>query len=78
MKDKGNGTYSVEYTPTEEGPHTIDVKYDGDSIPGTPKKVDVLPKTDTGKVKAFGPGLENVLTGVKAPFTVDTREAGKF
>lgn len=76
VKDNEDGTYAVEYTPTEEGPHTIDVKYDGDSIPGTPKDVDVLPKTDTGKVKAYGPGLENALTGQKAQFTVDTREAG--
>ena len=76
VKDNGDGTYAVEYTPTEDGPHQVDVKYDGDSIPGTPKEVNVLPKTDTGKVKAYGPGLEGALTGQKAQFTVDTREAG--
>ena len=76
VKDNGDGTYSVGYTPTEDGPHKVDVKYDGDSIPGTPKDVNVLPKTDTGKVKAYGPGLESALTGQKAQFTVDTREAG--
>ena len=76
VKDNGDGTYTVGYTPTEDGPHKVDVKYDGDSIPGTPKEVEVLPKTDTGKVKAYGPGLESALTGQKAQFTVDTREAG--
>ena len=78
VKDNGDGTYNVEYTPTEEGPHKVDVKFDGDSIPGTPKEVNVLPKTDTGKVKAYGPGLEGALTGQKAQFTVDTREAGIY
>ncbi len=76
MKDNGDGTYTVGYTPTEDGPHKVDVKYDGDSIPGTPKDVNVLPKTDIGKVKAYGPGLESALTGQKAQFTVDTKEAG--
>jgi filamin len=76
VKDNSDGTYTVEYTPTEDGPHKVDVKYDGDSIPGTPKDVNVLPKTDTGKVKAYGPGLESALTGQKAQFTVDTKEAG--
>ena len=76
VKDNGDGTYTVGYTPTEVGPHAVDVKYDGDSIPGTPTEVNVLPKTDTGKVKAYGPGLEDALTGQKAQFTVDTRDAG--
>ena len=76
LTDNEDGTYSVSYTPLEEGPHTLDVKYGGDHIPGSPFKVDVLPPTDSTKCKAYGPGLENAYVGKQADFTVETRGAG--
>lgn len=39
VTDNEDGTYSVSYTPFEEGIHTLNVKFGGDHIPGSPFKV---------------------------------------
>ena len=39
VTDNDDGTYSVSYTPFEEGIHTLSVKFGGDHIPGSPFKV---------------------------------------
>lgn len=39
VTDNEDGTYSVSYTPFEEGIHTLSVKFGGDHIPGSPFKV---------------------------------------
>ena len=41
VTDNEDGTYSVSYTPFEEGIHTLSVKFGGDHIPGSPFKVRV-------------------------------------
>lgn len=76
VTDNGDGSYSVSYTPFEEGIHKLSVKFGGDDIPGSPFKVDVLPPTDASKCKAYGPGLENALVDRPAEFTVETKGAG--
>ena len=39
VTDNEDGTYSVSYTPFEEGIHTLSVKFGDDHIPGSPFKV---------------------------------------
>lgn len=39
VKDNGDGTYSVSYTPFEEGIHKLSVSFGGDDISGSPFKV---------------------------------------
>ena len=39
VTDNEDGTYAVSYTPFEEGPHKLNVKFGGDHIPGSPFKV---------------------------------------
>ena len=39
VTDNDDGTYSVSYTPFEEGIHKLSVKFGGDDIPGSPFKV---------------------------------------
>ena len=57
----------------------MNVKYGGVHVPGSPFKVNISPRSESGKVKVTGPGIEP--TGVKAGqptwFTIDTEKAGK-
>ena len=77
VTDNEDGSYSVSYTPTEEGVHDVDVKYGGKPIPGSPFKARVLPPTDPTRCKAYGPGLERAVVDEPAEFTVETRGAGE-
>lgn len=58
--DGGNSTYSVRFIPQEMGPHTVNVKYRGQHVPGSPFQFTVGPMGEGGahKVRAGGPGLE--------------------
>ncbi|XP_014206619.1 filamin-A [Copidosoma floridanum] len=71
-----DGTYRVSYTPVEEGPHTIDVHYDGIAVPNSPFNVDVKRVSDASKCRAFGPGLQRGVVNRPNKFTVETRDAG--
>ncbi|XP_077181563.1 filamin-B isoform X2 [Paroedura picta] len=77
--DNGDGTHTVAYTPTQEGPHTISVKYADEEIPRSPFKVKVLPTYDASKVTANGPGLSSygIPASVPAEFAVDAKDAGQ-
>lgn len=50
--------FSVMFTPNKAGEMEVEAKYGGEDIPGTPKKVRVLPDIDTSSVKTYGPGVE--------------------
>lgn len=58
--DGGNSTYSVRFIPQEMGPHTVNVKYRGQHVPGSPFQFTVGPMGEGGahKVRAGGPGLQ--------------------
>ncbi|XP_071657326.1 filamin-A isoform X2 [Patagioenas fasciata] len=66
----------VRWAPRQEGPHQVDVTYDGVPVPGSPFPVEAVAPTDPSKVRAYGPGLQGGLAGVPAPFTIDTKGAG--
>lgn len=56
VKDNGDGTYDVGCVPKEPGPHKLDVKYEGQPIPGSPFKFNAI-EGGPGSVKAFGKGM---------------------
>uniref|UniRef100_A0A3Q1GK76 Filamin C, gamma a (actin binding protein 280) n=1 Tax=Acanthochromis polyacanthus TaxID=80966 RepID=A0A3Q1GK76_9TELE len=76
--DGGSSTYSVRFIPQEIGPHTVNVKYRGQHVPGSPFQFTVGPMGEGGahKVRAGGPGLERGVAGAPTEFSIWTREAG--
>ncbi|CAJ1055137.1 filamin-A isoform X2 [Xyrichtys novacula] len=76
ITDLGDGTYSVEYTPYEEGPHSVEVCYDGSPVPKSPFRVGVTEGCDPARVRVHGPGLKGGITNKPNKFTVETRGAG--
>uniref|UniRef100_A0A3Q2QDY1 Filamin C n=1 Tax=Fundulus heteroclitus TaxID=8078 RepID=A0A3Q2QDY1_FUNHE len=76
--DGGSSTYSVRFIPQEIGPHTVNVKYSGQHVPGSPFQFTVGPMGEGGahKVRAGGPGLERGVAGAPSEFSIWTREAG--
>ncbi|OWK49688.1 Filamin-A, partial [Lonchura striata] len=71
--------YAVRFIPRENGVYSIDVKFEGSHIPGSPFKVRVGEPGqagDPGLVSAYGPGLEGGTTGSPAEFVVNTSKAG--
>ncbi|XP_050427022.1 filamin-A isoform X1 [Adelges cooleyi] len=80
IRDNGDGTYEVNFTPNHEGALlTANVLYNGSHVPNSPFKVRVRPKFELDKVKIEGPGVSDS-RGVKASiptyFVVDATEAG--
>ncbi|XP_066182806.1 filamin-B isoform X4 [Sylvia atricapilla] len=76
IQDNADGTYSVEYTPFEKGPHTVSVTYDGVPVPNSPFRVNVAEGCHPSRVKAEGPGLTEAFTNQPNAFSVVTRGAG--
>ncbi|XP_061075781.1 filamin-A-like isoform X1 [Conger conger] len=76
IRDLGDGTYQVEYTPYEEGVHSVEVAYDGSPVPRSPFRVPVTEGCDPARVRVHGPGLQSGITNKPNKFTVETRGAG--
>ncbi|KAG6920550.1 filamin, alpha, partial [Chelydra serpentina] len=71
--------YAVRFIPRENGVYSIDVKFNGSHIPGSPFKIRVGEPGqagDPGLVSAYGAGLEGGTTGSPAEFVVNTTSAG--
>ena len=68
--DGGSSTYSVRFIPQEMGPHTVNVKYRGQHVPGSPFQFTVGPMGEGGshKVRAGGPGLERGVAGAPSKY----------
>uniref|UniRef100_A0A4X1T5P2 Calponin-homology (CH) domain-containing protein n=1 Tax=Sus scrofa TaxID=9823 RepID=A0A4X1T5P2_PIG len=69
VQDRGDGTYKVEYTPYEEGLHSVDVTYDGSPVPSSPFQVPVTEGCDPTRVRVHGPGLQSGTTNKPNKFT---------
>lgn len=39
VKNNGDGTHTVHYTPAQDGPYTVDVKYADQEVPHRYRKV---------------------------------------
>lgn len=58
--------YAIRFIPRENGVHTIDVKFNGSHIPGSPFQIRVGEPGQSGEpglVTAYGSGLERGTTG---------------
>uniref|UniRef100_A0A3Q2DPS8 Filamin-B-like n=1 Tax=Cyprinodon variegatus TaxID=28743 RepID=A0A3Q2DPS8_CYPVA len=78
VTDNGDGTHSVSYTPSMEGPYSVSIKYADEDIPRSPFKFRVLPTHDASKVRASGPGLTSgVPASFPVQFNIDARDAGQ-
>ncbi len=75
VEDNGNGSIGLSYQPVERGPHSIDVRYDGNHVQGSPYKFHAAP-LDNNRVHAYGPGLTHGVCGDPAEFVISTRGAG--
>jgi len=74
ITDNEDGTYRVDYTPTDQGIHNVAVQLEDKHIPGSAFKVMIRPaKPDASQSRAYGPGLEGAEIGKEAPFTVEMR-----
>uniref|UniRef100_A0A4W5PQS3 Filamin C n=1 Tax=Hucho hucho TaxID=62062 RepID=A0A4W5PQS3_9TELE len=70
---------AICFIPRENGVHSIDVKFNGSHIPGSPFNVRVGEAGqagDPGMVTVYGPGLDGGSTGVASEFVVNTGNAG--
>lgn len=79
VTDNGDGTRSVSYVPSREGPYSISVRYGDQEVPRSPFKVKALPSHDASKVRASGPGLNTsgVPASLPVEFTIDAKDAGE-
>jgi len=75
--------FAAKFTATEPGPHSVQVMFAGQPVPGSPFRVLAVKDAavqpivcDPNKVKAYGPGLTGGKANTPANFTIDTREAG--
>lgn len=58
--------YALGFLPRENGVHSIDLRFNGRHVPGSPFNIRVGEQSqagDPGLVTAFGPGLEGGRTG---------------
>ncbi|XP_075583490.1 LOW QUALITY PROTEIN: filamin-B-like, partial [Pelecanus crispus] len=71
--------YAIGFLPRENGVHSIDLRFNGRHVPGSPFNIRVGEQSqagDPGLVTAYGPGLEGGRTGVCSEFLVKTANAG--
>lgn len=64
---QGNHTYAISFNPKEAKPHIVELKFNGESVPGSPFKCLVV---DAAKVNLSGEGLEKVPVGRQTSFMI--------
>lgn len=76
VKDNGDGSYHVEYTPIDSGSHVIEVKLGRNQVAESPYRVRVDGRVSTKQTKCFGPGLskDGVTELYPTKFTIETRD----
>jgi len=72
MQDNNDGTYLVQYTPTDIGKHYIGITLHNKHIANSPYQVPVTRSgVDASKCRAYGPGLEGGTAGDKTHFFIE-------
>ena len=69
--------FNVKFTPTEEGPLELDMRYGGAPMFEKPIPLLAVPKPDAKKVIAEGDGLSKGYVNKPADFAIDIRKAGR-
>lgn len=64
---QGNHTYAISFNPKEAKPHIVELKFNGESVPGSPFKCLVV---DAAKVNLSGEGLEKVPVSKQTSFMI--------
>ncbi|XP_064296288.1 filamin-C-like, partial [Phalacrocorax carbo] len=79
VRDNGDGTHKVTYTPGAAGPYAAAVTFAGQEVPRSPFKITAVPGHDASKVRASGPGLSaaGIPASLPVEFTIDARDAGE-
>ncbi|XP_047474236.1 filamin-A-like [Penaeus chinensis] len=67
---QGNHVYAISFTPKEAKPHVVELKFNGENVPGSPFSCEVV---DVSRVTVAGTGLEKVPVDRPASFTVDSQ-----
>ena len=76
VADVGNGTYSVEYTPTVSGVYRLDVSLGGLPVADSPYTLSVFPApTSPAHCVATGAGLLEATAGVPATLLLTPRDS---
>ena len=65
---QGNHTYAISFVPKEAKPHVVELKFNGENVPGSPFKCSVV---DAARVNLTGEGLEKVPVGKQATFHIE-------
>ena len=77
ISDNKDGTYTVDLNACEPGLHTVEVEWDGESIPGSPFLVRIMQSADSKMVHVYGPGLScGMMDSFQGLFYVDTTGGG--
>ena len=62
---QGNHTYAISFVPKDAKPHIVELKFNGENVPGSPFKCSVV---DAARVNLTGDGLEKVPVGKQTTF----------
>ena len=65
---QGNHTYAISFVPKEAKPHIVELKFNGENVPGSPFKCTVV---DAARVTLTGEGLEKVPVDKQATFFIE-------
>ncbi|BFZ00346.1 hypothetical protein BsWGS_03384 [Bradybaena similaris] len=77
LNENYDGTKSLKITPKIPGRHMVAIHYNGSHIMGSPYAVDIKASQVKGKVRVWGPGIENgIIPHFQSTFYVDTTLAG--
>lgn len=76
LGDTINGTHLVSFTPDEIGTYTVNLKYGGKEVEGSPFKVEAIQSGEAKKCKMAVEVPKIQPSGSANQFTVDAREAG--
>lgn len=76
IRDNGNDTYNVSFTPWEVGPHKVDVLWGRAHVPKSPFSMNVIPAPDANTCSATGKGLKQAIAGKLTSFTILAPEKG--
>lgn len=71
---QGPHTYAISFTPREAAPHTVDLRFNGEDVPGSPFQCRV---SQAARVVVASEGLEKVAVNRPAAFTVESDAAGQ-
>ncbi|KAJ8873544.1 hypothetical protein PR048_024362 [Dryococelus australis] len=69
---QGPHSYAISFTPREAVPHTVDLRFNGEDVPGSPFRCEV---SEAARVVLAGEGLEKVAVNRPAAFSVEADPA---